>query len=159
MSVYFIQAGDGGPIKIGVTTDVQDRLSTLQIGSALPLVLLLEVWGGIEQERGYHETFAEHRMRGEWFAPHEDLLAFIEHLKENPPEPPPPEEEPPRLSITVTEAMEFVAFFAVLALKEGDEAIAARCVYRLYEKEHPGALSNLFDYVRRVKRERAEHNK
>lgn len=33
-----------------------------------------------DAERDYHARFAAHRLRGEWFAPHPDILAEIEHL-------------------------------------------------------------------------------
>jgi len=33
-------------------------------------------------ERAYHRQFAAHRLHGEWFAPHPDILAEIDRLKE-----------------------------------------------------------------------------
>lgn len=40
MSVYFIRAGDGGPVKIGLADDVPHRLRELQIGNHVELRLL-----------------------------------------------------------------------------------------------------------------------
>lgn len=76
MGVYFLQAGDGGPIKIGSTYDIWLRRGMLQVMNAAELkVLGFDKNGKLEQERALHERFAEHRIRGEWFHPHPDILA------------------------------------------------------------------------------------
>jgi len=75
-TIYFIQRGEDGPIKIGQTSkDPQTRVAALQIGSAEPLRLL-----GFfrSKESKIHEMFREHRMSGEWFRPHPEILTFIE---------------------------------------------------------------------------------
>lgn len=77
--VYFIQAGDG-PIKIGVATDTKRRLAMLQCGNHEPLTLLAATPGGANVEAALHYRFREHRQRGEWFAPHPDLLTEIDRL-------------------------------------------------------------------------------
>lgn len=71
--VYFIQAADG-PIKIGHAVNVENRLIRLQIGNAQPLKLLGVKQGGVAIEKSYHQRFNEHRIRGEWFHPHPDIL-------------------------------------------------------------------------------------
>lgn len=78
MSVYFIQALTGGPIKIGVTTGpIRGRLSTLQTASPVPLVVLRETEGDYEAERDLHMALAAHRLSGEWFADHPDVRAAM----------------------------------------------------------------------------------
>lgn len=78
-SVYFIQMGDVGPIKVGRTEgDPIVRLATLQTGSPYELHLL----GSLPvclcfNESALHQRFAHHAMRGEWFAAGDDLLPFI----------------------------------------------------------------------------------
>lgn len=79
--VYFIQAGDGGPIKIGLAADVQSRLRSLQTSHHAKLALLATAAGGSKVERAYHKQFADHRHEGEWFSPHPDILAEIDRLK------------------------------------------------------------------------------
>lgn len=74
MRTYFIQAS-AGPIKIGRTTNVSERLATLSSASHEPLTLLGTVEGNLETE--CHTRFGEHRIRGEWFRPSAALLAFI----------------------------------------------------------------------------------
>lgn len=75
MGVYFAQAGDGGAIKIGHAANLARRISALQTGSATPLTLLGVADGGAETERRYHQLFAAHHLRGEWFAPADEIVA------------------------------------------------------------------------------------
>ncbi len=77
--VYFIQAGSGA-IKIGIAANVSRRLVELQVGNHDPLRVLTVLDGGRGAEREYHARFAQHRLRGEWFAPHPDILAEIARL-------------------------------------------------------------------------------
>jgi hypothetical protein len=76
--VYFVQAHCGS-IKIGRARDVQFRIKELQCAHPHELKLLAVALDG-NRETGYHRQFAEHRMLGEWFEPHADILAEIERL-------------------------------------------------------------------------------
>ena len=67
-TVYFIQAGEGGPVKIGHTTrSVERRLSMLQTGNAVPLTVLRVCAAGRDEESAAHEHYKALRLRGEWF--------------------------------------------------------------------------------------------
>lgn len=77
--VYFIR-GDVGGIKIGASHDPQGRLVDFQRCSPIPIALVATAPGGYDLEREYHKRFAAHRLHGEWFAPHPDILAEIERL-------------------------------------------------------------------------------
>lgn len=79
-SVYFIESASGG-IKIGKARDVQLRLRGLQTAHPVKLTVLATTTGGDAAEKAYHRQFAEHRLHGEWFSPHESILAEIERLK------------------------------------------------------------------------------
>lgn len=74
-SVYFIQAGVGGPIKIGSAVDVDKRLAELQTGCPDLLRIIGTSAGGREAEFALHRKFSAHRIRGEWFYPCPELLA------------------------------------------------------------------------------------
>jgi len=76
--VYFVQGERGGPIKIGVASDVEARVSALQVSHHEKLVVRLVVAGDAARERAFHRQFRKHRIRGEWFAPDPELLKFIE---------------------------------------------------------------------------------
>jgi hypothetical protein len=75
--VYFIQIQDNGPIKIGSAKHPPSRMSMLQIGIPEKLNLVMVLFGDNELERILHRKFNNHRIRGEWFRPHEDILSFI----------------------------------------------------------------------------------
>lgn len=75
--VYFVQAGDDGPIKIGRSRRPLERFEELRGGSPLPLRLLLTYRAGELEERRLHQRFAELRRSGEWFDPGEPLIDFL----------------------------------------------------------------------------------
>lgn len=77
--VYFIAAGSG-PIKIGMAANPKNRCKELQTSHHEKLSVLVTCAGGSEMERAYHERFAAHRLHGEWFDRHPDILAEIERL-------------------------------------------------------------------------------
>lgn len=77
--LYFIVSA-GGPIKIGVSSDVEGRLRTLQTAHPYKLEVACVIEGGWELEPHYHARFAEHRLHGEWFSPHQDITDEIERL-------------------------------------------------------------------------------
>lgn len=79
--VYFLQGGEGGDIKIGVSGNPAHRMADLQIGHGKPLQLLVVCTGSYPLETRLHRWFREHRRIGEWFAPGADLLLFIEYAK------------------------------------------------------------------------------
>jgi len=79
MSVYFIQAECGGPIKIGATSHLKERLSSLsRQSSGQKLRVLGTMKGHIPEERQVHRRFSHLRGWGEWFEPADDLLSFID---------------------------------------------------------------------------------
>lgn len=79
---YFIQAGHDGPIKIGTASDPESRIKTLQCGNHVPLRLLASFPdSGDTSEKKLHRRFAKHQIRGEWFAPHYDILKFVKEHK------------------------------------------------------------------------------
>ncbi len=78
LSVYFIQAVGGGPIKIGLTDDPTGRLLSLSTAHPEPLrFLALIPEADSQRERELHKRFAHLRLRGEWFRAESELLEFI----------------------------------------------------------------------------------
>lgn len=77
-TLYFIQAGSAGPIKIGFTTgDYAKRLATLQVGNAEELVSLAALENYPDTEKDWHIRFADLRIRGEWFLPARKLTTAV----------------------------------------------------------------------------------
>jgi hypothetical protein len=79
VACYFI-GGETGPIKIGQSGNLAARLKTLQNHSPVPLSVLASTGGGMFAELAYHERFAAHRLHGEWFERHPDILAEIDRI-------------------------------------------------------------------------------
>lgn len=75
--VYFLQQADGGPVKIGVSWDVDRRLATIALWSPHPLVLLAAVPGDKYMERNIQDCFADCHYHHEWFHPEPRLMAAI----------------------------------------------------------------------------------
>lgn len=76
--VYFIQADENGPIKIGFTADdPKRRLAQLQTGNPHCLRLLGAIGGDTARERQFHSELAAWRLQGEWFEPHATVLAAV----------------------------------------------------------------------------------
>ncbi len=78
--VYFVQSGESGPIKVGISECPKKRLSGMQTGSAEKLRLLGTIPGGAHAEGFLHDTFREYHIRGEWFRPHPALIAIVNDL-------------------------------------------------------------------------------
>lgn len=77
--VYFIQAEKLGLIKIGTANFAAERLASIQGISPDKLRLLGVV---ICNEYGFlegilHGKFCLHRVHGEWFRPHQEILDYI----------------------------------------------------------------------------------
>ena len=77
MAIYFIQAGDGGPIKIGFSADPEKRLVKVQSDNAAECQLLGILPGGEAEELALHAILAAARIRGEWFAATPEVLAEV----------------------------------------------------------------------------------
>lgn len=78
---YFVQSIDGGPIKIGFTSQTPDeRLANLQTGSPVQLRIVGLLRGN--REREMHQRFRQYRLQGEWFSVSKDLLTFIDEEAE-----------------------------------------------------------------------------
>lgn len=78
--MYFIRAGREGPVKIGWASSQANagkRLSALQTGSPTRLILVGLRPGSQADEKALHERFRQHRIGGEWFWPHSELLQEI----------------------------------------------------------------------------------
>lgn len=89
--VYFIQAGDSGPVKIGRSDDAGKRLAALQTAhyEELHLRLVCRIndskntedsarFGRALSERALHTIFSQHHIRGEWFHARSGLADFMD---------------------------------------------------------------------------------
>lgn len=73
--IYFVQAKEGGPIKIGYSANVWKRMSSLRSSNPEYLNLLGVMEGDRTEEKRVHSLFK--RKQGEWFDDSPELQEFI----------------------------------------------------------------------------------
>lgn len=66
-----------GHVKIGKTWNFRRRLNGLQGANPFPLMLLAVLSTDESDEREFHHMFANHRLSGEWFSPHQEIVSAI----------------------------------------------------------------------------------
>lgn len=79
MTVYFVRAETGGPVKIGYAADPARRLHSLQTGNHQTLVILATT--KLYSEKTFHKVYEPHRMHGEWFEFDGCVQSMIEALR------------------------------------------------------------------------------
>lgn len=86
MPVYFVQAEDGGPVKIGFSRFPENRLQELQNAhhSRLRIIGLIPD-GSRADEKKLHREFESQRLRGEWFLPAGEILFVAGQYPYEPP--------------------------------------------------------------------------
>lgn len=76
--VYVIGCSDYPSVKIGRTTNIEQRLRALRTMSPVAIEVLWSTPGGVELEKFIHRAFARFRTHGEWFDfGYEDPLRLI----------------------------------------------------------------------------------
>jgi hypothetical protein len=78
--VYFVQEGTSGPVKIGRTKDVAGARPGVQTGNPTELRHLASERATKDREKILHRKFHHLRIRGEWFTPAPELLAYVAAL-------------------------------------------------------------------------------
>jgi len=81
--VYFVRAGERGPIKAGVSSRFAERLPSLQGANADKLNILgvipcVSRSDAFSLEYALKQRFAALQINGEWFRPEPELLTYIE---------------------------------------------------------------------------------
>ena len=77
---YFMRDRVSGLIKIGMALDPSERQARLSSSGARDMEIMLTLRDG-NLEGCYHQHFADLCVGGEWFEPHDDILAEIERLQ------------------------------------------------------------------------------
>lgn len=77
--IYFVQGDDGGPVKIGSTSgDPIHRMRNIQGGYPFGFLRLVGLFVGKRRDEvDLHRRFHAHRMIGEWFKPHAEIVAYL----------------------------------------------------------------------------------
>jgi len=72
--VYLIGNRQANILKIGYSTDLKQRLATLQTSSPFELTILASLTGTMETEQSMLKNFKSLRLKGEWFKWDESIL-------------------------------------------------------------------------------------
>ena len=88
--VYFIQTADEKYVKIGYTTSLEKRLSTLSTASIFNLKLLFSFETDRSTEGELHKKFSHLRVNREWFKINHEILSYIKLQRGGVDEPNPP---------------------------------------------------------------------
>lgn len=75
--VYVVLRREAALVKIGVSTNVEQRISDFKRASGGGLELLLRIAGTRIDEQELHRRFAEYRKQGEWFSYSDELKAWV----------------------------------------------------------------------------------
>lgn len=78
-TVYII--GFDNYIKIGFTTNLKNRLSSIQTYAPQKLRLYVSFAGSVSDEKRLHQRFSAYRQNGEWFELSQELQTFIDVAK------------------------------------------------------------------------------
>ena len=78
--IYAIRAGHEGPIKFGVSNDVEGRMATLQTGNSEQLLLIAYCAVHKQNEATIHHFLREDRLEGEWFKPTPKVLGMVKAM-------------------------------------------------------------------------------
>lgn len=81
--VYFMTRESDEAIKIGFAKALKNRRRMLEKEHGCAVTVLATRPGGRFLENLYHNRFHDHRIRGEWFTRHPDILAEIERLNQS----------------------------------------------------------------------------
>ena len=76
--IYFIQSLD--KIKVGYTTDIEQRKKSLTIGNPHGLVVIGTIKGTKEHESKIHRKLKDHHVSGEWFHDNSNVRKYIEDI-------------------------------------------------------------------------------
>lgn len=87
--IYFVRQNKTGPIKIGFTENLKQRIIGLQVSNPEKLALLGTIGGSKYIERQIHQHLRFYHIGGEWFRASSFVLEFIYSL---------PDYEPKRLN-------------------------------------------------------------
>lgn len=80
--IYFVQAADGtGPIKVGFSANLENRLAAYRLHSPVKVRLLARVPGGRDLESALHRALSEDHSHGEWHHPSPRLLGLLADIE------------------------------------------------------------------------------
>lgn len=80
MIYAFRPVGQSGPIKIGSSNQPAGRIASMSSWAPMELEMVFVVDGGLLLEKKVHFHLRQHRLHGEWFAPDDEVLSFVDEV-------------------------------------------------------------------------------
>jgi hypothetical protein len=80
--IYFIQAGEDGPIKITITINPQSWLQNHQRNHYEELRIIQQIPGDTRRKAQLKETLKDFIIRGDWFEPADEVIDCIRDMKD-----------------------------------------------------------------------------
>ncbi len=65
--LYIIQSDKTGAIKVGRTSDIEQRVKSLQTGASYTLKVVLFILNKGPHEKSIHKKLSKFKTKGEWF--------------------------------------------------------------------------------------------
>lgn len=75
--LYVVGSYHSGPVKIGITDDIDQRIKQLQTGHPYQLRTLMLIPGDGKSEWSAHMQFSKFRLSGEWFQPAIPIMSWV----------------------------------------------------------------------------------
>lgn len=82
--LYFIQAIDNGPIKIGISKDLEKKFLKIQKNSPIELKILHYATGNKFLKDYLLKKFKSYHSHNNWFLPNQEIIDFINEIKNQP---------------------------------------------------------------------------
>jgi len=106
--IYVLENPVSRRLKIGTSRVPDRRQRDLEAGAGGPLNRIALVPGDYRLERELHTRFAAHRVAGEWFEPHEEVVTWLHSLTSVPVAPCAPMAAPSDRATTYTRGVYFI---------------------------------------------------
>lgn len=114
---------NGMHLKIGFTTNLEQRVKQLQTGSSTELKVVCVKHGDVALEQQLHSSLAKYKVQGEWFEKSPEVLEVLTNLVDYNQE----------MCVTVKEfSFNLIEWPAVKAIKEGLYGIDYMYIYRMF---------------------------
>lgn len=79
--IYLAQAVDGGPIRIGTSRNLKQRMAGLATEHKRKFSVLAETPGSRPDELFLHHAFSPLRLHGEWFQTHDAMRLLVDEMQ------------------------------------------------------------------------------
>jgi hypothetical protein len=83
--VYFLLDIEAMVVKVGYSSQIDERLKQIRSHTISPLVLVKIIPGGFKEEQLIHQRFSHLRVHHEWFRFNKELNVFVDECASEPP--------------------------------------------------------------------------